>query len=246
MNQELRAELSFAIEYFEQGNFFEKQIDEQKQKARLAKEQFRKDEKKGLIFFDLLHLLAVCILVVAGLVVLATVIMIFGDEGFGKTDQFILKMLPLGIILPIGLLVYLKFHDKARNKKFKKIYESQVQPIIDATEAEIEHIKNQASDYIKENSHRINFIPARYQNLSAVSFFYNAISERLADELKEAFRLYEEYLHRCRLEDAAEEAIAEQRLAMNELIRQREETNQRLREIQDMQYWDYMQRKNNK
>ncbi len=245
MNKELRDDLAFAVEYFRKGEFFEEQYEGQEKKIQNAEQQFQNEERKGQILFDLLRVASIIVLVFAGLVILATAIMIFGDTGFNKTDHFILKTLPLGIIVSIALLVYLKFHEKAHDKKFKEIYAIQVQPIIDAAKAEMENIENQVMEYVKENLHRIEFIPMRYRNLSAISFFYDAISDCLADTLKEASNLYEEYLHRCRLEETAQEALAEQRFAMNELIRQQDETNRRLRDIQNAQYWDYLNRKNN-
>lgn len=54
--------------------------------------------------------------------------------------------------------------------------------------------------------------PDNYCSVDAVEFFYNAIKNYRADNLKEAINLYETALHQRRVEDTQKKALEEQRL----------------------------------
>ena len=64
-----------------------------------------------------------------------------------------------------------------------------------------------------------------------------AISNGRADSLKEVFNLYEEQLHRWKLEDAAMETAQTQEYIANAI----NETNTRLKHIEFMQFMQYLQ-----
>ena len=77
----------------------------------------------------------------------------------------------------------------------------------------------------------------QYRNLQAVSFMLVAVSNGRADSLKEVYNLYEEQLHRWKLEDAAMGNAQVQEYIANAIT----ETNTRLKHIEFMQFMQYLQ-----
>ena len=89
----------------------------------------------------------------------------------------------------------------------KKLEEKQAK-----TRTECEQMGNDRQQLINSLSNNIGIIPPKYRTLMAVQFIYESLSNMRAETMKEAINLYEEQLHRWKME------ASQQR--MEELARQ--------------------------
>ena len=105
-----------------------------------------------------------------------------------------LDMLPTyitGILLiPIGMFV------AALIKNGRKNNEQTCNLLL----AEIEELELKWKETEEKYEEKIAIIPKDYRNISAIDSFYKFVSNRRADDLKQAVNLYEEELHRQRVE----------------------------------------------
>ncbi len=248
MNKELCENLATAVDYFQCGERFKELLNEQDEKVQTLEKRFRADKNRGEGKFMFLFVLAVIGMVSSGLIILATAIMLFSGDQFGEGDFIILSTLPFMLLFSVGLFAFVKIHEKTKERKFKKIYQNEIQPQIDQAKEEVNNIKIAVQEFAQKNLHLIEFLPMQYRHLQAVSFMFYAVKNGRADTLKEAINLYEEQLHRWKVENAAQEALETQQYmayAMDELNARQVETNKRLLAIQAMQYWNYINEKNN-
>ena len=86
----------------------------------------------------------------------------------------------------------------------------------------------------------VGFLPEKYRNLQATHFMLNAVGDGRAETLKEAFNLYEEQLHRWRMEGAAQQAADVQAMAADEMRAQMAEANARLASIENLKWIEYI------
>lgn len=90
--------------------------------------------------------------------------------------------------------------------------------VIDTTpyEKQLDLISDKVEAIVNENLDLINNIGRDYRYYDAVAFFEKVIMNGQADSLKEATNLYEEYLHRLRMEINSQKLLekAEQQVAM--------------------------------
>ena len=123
--------------------------------------------------------------------------------------------------------------------KQRKFYKSE----IEALESENAMIPAKAIEFEKEYGYIENALPVSYRNLQASAYMLLAVVNGRADTMKEAVNLYEEQLHRWKLEDAARQTAEAQEYmaqAVQELNARQAETNQRLRNIEYMEYQNYI------
>ena len=98
-------------------------------------------------------------------------------------------------------------------------------------EVEIQKIQEDLKEYMRQNQHKLSFIPEDYQDIQAVSFMIRVVHNLRADSLKEALNLYDlELKHQQTL------AVAEQQRAQNEnLMTAIKMVNARQEQINDKQ-----------
>ena len=77
-------------------------------------------------------------------------------------------------------------------------------------------------------------VPEAYQNSDAFSFFVDALKKRRADTEKELFNLYEEELHRQRMENYARQGVELQAQTLSMQKQQMEKMSEQLVELQKM------------
>ena len=249
MNKELYQKFGTAVEYFQCGEQFGKLETELKQKINNAKHRFREDKDRGEGKFTALSIVSILGLIGFGFFFIAALIAFFVEYESVTASDYPLLIVPLIVIaLCITVLVILNARENAHDKKFKNIYQTTVQPQIDAANAELANLENAVNEFVAKNIHLIEFLPVKYRDIQAVTFMFCAVSDGRADSLKEAINLYEEQLHRWKLENAAQRAAEMQQymgLAMHELNMRQAETNNLLREIEAIQFMDYVNKKSN-
>ena len=95
-------------------------------------------------------------------------------------------------------------------------------------------------------------VPPAYRNLQAVAYMTYVVSNDRADTLREAMNLYEEQLHRWKVESAAKQTaeaqkyiasvINEMNSRQSEMNERQAEINERIRHIEYMEYQEYIKR----
>lgn len=95
------------------------------------------------------------------------------------------------LIIPIGLLAvaFIKNERKMKEQTCTRL------------EREIEELELKWKETEEKYEEKIAIIPKDYRNISAIDSFYKFVSNRRADDLKQAVNLYEEELHRQRVEE---------------------------------------------
>lgn len=120
----------------------------------------------------------------------------------GIINMFIL--IALGGTIDIIRDVESKFASEAKN-----IHQNQVVPLMQEIESQkkcIEDIWNSKEMYLFEQT-----VPEEYSNLDALNFFIHALEIGRATSRKELINLYEEELHRRRLEEAQNQILDTQK-----------------------------------
>lgn len=99
--------------------------------------------------------------------------------------------------------------DKRLVSQGKKFEEKQTK-----AKTECEQIERDKQQLINVISNKIDIIPPKYRTQIAVQYIYETLINMRASNLKEAFNLYEEQLHRWKMEDSQQrmENLARQQL----------------------------------
>lgn len=119
------------------------------------------------------------------------------------------------IALLIFVLPHYLYFAHKKNKKNEQIEEQNKQIV-----ANNEQLKIQAQNILNElqqvqivyQERLSSWYPVNYCSVDAVEFFYNAINNYRADNLKEAINLYETHLHQQRVETNQQKALNQQML----------------------------------
>lgn len=111
------------------------------------------------------------------------------------------------VLLVLSILYDTKSSNKAKQQKYDRI--SYLQKEIDTRNLWI-------SRYIEKHIDVVSKVPSKYFYPIAIDYFIEVISNGRADTLKEAMNLFEEQLHRWKIEDMTKSAmIAQQQTAAN-------------------------------
>lgn len=257
MNKELQQNLARATQYFQITGEIADRIIEKENHIEYLKTKFQEDKNRGEKPSYILFILGCIGAVFIGFVLIASFIAFYitlpKETRLSNMEKLSLAVkiinLPLfGFLISVFLLFFSKVLKKKNEEKFKKIMETTVQPQIDEAQKEHTELGSTFKNFVDENFHVIEFLPMQYRDLQANSFMFLAVTNGRADSLKEAINLYEEQLHRWKLEEAAQQAAEAQEymaLAMNELNERQAETNAHLRSIEFMQYMQYLNSKSN-
>jgi len=154
----------------------------------------------------------------------------------------------LSLILAIGTTIvfpiwYSKHCKKSKKhaKKADEYWYKELAPIVAKDEENIARANKEWKAFAEANKDIIEFLPQPYRNYSATSYMAIAVGKCRADTFKEAANLYEEQLHRWRLE-AINEEIAAQNWAiqnnLNALGEQQAEANKHLKNIENLEFFN--------
>ena len=202
------------------------QIDEIQANAESVRKNLSVWRKNALFWLG-------CFLVVSVVLYLVT--------GEGAGEDLLTLIAAVAIVGGTGLIMifYKKIINKILLAKFEKEYENQIKPRIAELEQENRNLRTKVKEFEAKYGELSEVVPPAYRNLQAVSFMTWVVANDRADTLREAINLYEEQLHRWKLEDAARQTAEAQEyvaLAMDHLNMQQMEANARLKSIEYTQY----------
>lgn len=230
MNQDLYNKLIVALGYCKEDHRLTSEINEITETVDGAKEEFfaEREKKKATVLTAGSVISMINILV--GIFIVAGVI--------NKSVFFSI----LSAVVFVGLFIL--------SRKLTKIYrqydaktEEKWKNFIDVENAVVvRHLGELCvarEKFRKEFGEFVEFIPAKYRNLQAVSYFLTMVQDERADSMKEAMRMYDEQLHRWKMENSAARTAQAQEFeaaAMMVLNSQQAQSNQYLRQIRDAEY----------
>jgi len=111
------------------------------------------------------------------------------------------------VLLRIGIAIYHFFHNKTILRKNAEIRKYNA-----AVDFEVQKKKMELEQIIELRKRRVDtWYPDGYMSLSAARYFYLVLQNGQADSLKEAMYLYDEAVHRQRMEEMQDEMLAEEK-----------------------------------
>lgn len=245
MNEELYGNLLNATRYFQIGEELAQRLQAEEARILLLKTEYKEErnrKEKPAFILRLVGLLTLIpsggflgLMLLVGLFVKAT-----------KDDKVGAVVLAFAAIAGGIMLLISKALDKKIAPQLEHLKNNVIQPQIEQAEQALSVASDTIKKFVEENIHLIEFLPMQYRDLQAVSFMLLAVANGRADTLKEAINLYEEQLHRWKLENAVQQSLEMQEylaMAVDELNSQQAETNAHLRSIEFMQYLQYLNSK---
>lgn len=110
------------------------------------------------------------------------------------------------------LLGYAIYYDNNRNNRRKQQQNERLAEL----QKEVNYRNDWISSYLDKHIDVVSKVPPKYFYPIAIDYFVEVISNGRADTLKEAMNLFEEQLHRWKIEDMTKSAmIAQQQTAAN-------------------------------
>lgn len=123
----------------------------------------------------------------------------------------------LGVAFCIVYLLYRDIRARKEASKFAVEWETTSKQKLDGLNAQLQELNTYRKELAQEKAAAtLSLLPPRYTYLEAIDFFIDVIVNLRADSMKEAVNLYEEHLHRQRME-AAQNKLAEQQTQMLQL-----------------------------
>ena len=164
------------------------------------------------IFIGVYFVLA-CVLrgIISGIFLMTSALYMDSDIAAISSGAIAIVSLIVGIAIFVGGILIIINMDKSSRKK----YEGQLYNVED----KIHELSEQRDLEVQKVLPEIQFIPENYRYSIAVQYMLDAFRNQRADTFKEAINLYEEQLHRWKLENASEQMLTLQRQQMSELNR---------------------------
>lgn len=243
MDEKLYADLAAATKYYLIGNEFEDRIQQESNKIKSLTAYPEQNKQSKTESSILIGKISKIIAIITGIwLLLCGIVAMAGVE----PDRADMILLPLeGIVFIVSLFVAII--SKSRKNQIIRMcddeYETQIKPQIDESQSNLDSLRKNLTTFAQDNHHVVEFLPATYRNPQATSFMLLAVSNGRADTLKEAINLYEEQLHRWKLEQYARQGAEAQEycaLAMDELNSRQAQTNAHLQAIEIMQFVNFI------
>lgn len=165
----------------------------------------------------------------------------------------VIKMI-LGVILA-ALLIAPFFaskisyqNEQKQNRKFQQeavdYWQNTGGPAEQSNRQTVQKITSEKNVFVSDNKALIDVLPPDYQTVSACGFILTSLINGRADSVKEAINLYEETLHRIRLEHATQEVASAISQMQYDVMRQMDSintnidrTNSRLQNIENLEFY---------
>jgi len=233
MDKELYYDLALAAQYCKTAEDFCDQISDKEATIKMWESTFYSNKEAKERPLKKLRTASLIIFICSAIVCALTLTVTLAGEAT-STDAVFLPVSAVFLVIFLSLFIISKIRLKKTAIDFKE-RRDHLDASIEEEKESILEITKAAEKFAEENRYLLDVIPQQYRNLQATSYILVAVKNGRADTLKEAINLYEEQLHRWRLESAARQSAEAQEYlarAVEELSAQQEETNERLRYIQ--------------
>ena len=246
MDIEAKEKLACAVKYIQVLEEFHAYGDDIDNRIAEVEDKFQQDKENAIGVWEWMRKISKGVLIGFAVFIVICIITILNDD-WRKADNAI----AIGAVI---LTVAAFFAFKISTQKVKKIernyqviYDVEVKPKLDELDAEGYKMLDMRQKFIDENVHYLEVLPYNYRNAQAATYLFLAIDSGRADNMKEAYNLYEEQLHRWKMEEIAQQSAEAQEyaaMAMAKLNDQQAEANAHLQAIEFIQYMQYLDNKN--
>ncbi|MBQ2715871.1 MAG: hypothetical protein IJF21_03630 [Clostridia bacterium] len=243
MDEKLYADLAAATKYYLIGNEFEDRIQKENKNIQTLSAYPENNKRKKTESSILMCKIGKWIAIPNGIFLLLCGIVAMAGVEPDASDKILLPIMGIALIVSIIIATAAKSKTKRIEKECDDEFESHIKPQIEESQSNLITLKQNLSTFAKDNHHVVEFLPASYRNPQATSYMLLAVSNGRADTLKEAINLYEEQLHRWKLEQYARQGAEAQEycaLAMDELNSRQAQTNAHLQAIEIMQFVNFI------
>lgn len=261
MNEQLQCQLADACKFHGILERYNTAIKEMEQRSFEAFEKYSALRSKrfsavgGIVIFIFVYIMLSIVLLLVG-----------GGLGAAIVTNNVKLLYPIGILLifisctnlfiplgiPIGIITYKSTYCRKKDEQLiaeaEKYFEEVYCPIEQECSNNIQNLTNERNEFVNANKHILQFLPEEYRNATAVIYMEQAVRNCRADSLKEAINLYEDQLHKWKIEQQNQELldqqalqnylIEEQRDAMDRLRREQRSTNTALAGIEALQFYN--------
>lgn len=139
--------------------------------------------------------------------VLSVVLLVFGRLG----------NLIFGLLFLASFIISIYYTIRFDLSPYYRYKIEKIQSVKFPLEEEIQDLASHVENHLTTDD-RMDIIPTKYRYPDAVDFFYDVITVGRANSMKEAMNLYEDHLHKWRLENKNEEILELQRQTLEETI----------------------------
>ncbi len=180
----------------------------------------------------------------------SVIMLMFAGLISGQIGSYFLVFIAFAVIA-IALVMANKYTKKLKlqpQKRADEFWNTIGSPTCVENKQKIEILQGELNKFIEDNKHVIEFLPEDYRhNTSAVEYVFSAIKNGLAGSIKEALNLYNEKLHRDRMEqslkdmaDTMQRHQTEISEHMSEIEYQNRIANTHLRNIENLTILNYL------
>lgn len=182
------------------------------------------------------------------MIIILSILLIAGEMSAGLRVT-IYTILIVILIAPFFISIASYKSEKRINNRFEKeainYWQKIGGPAEKANNEVLSRINNEKREIIRKYSFVVNIIPPDYRDTTACGFIVSALINKRADNIKEAINLYEETLHRMRLESATQDLVSAVSSLQNEVMYQMtainnniDRTNSKLRDIENLEFYN--------
>lgn len=242
MKEQIINELKKAKDFFLALAGYSNEIDASEAKIQSMQNDFDYQKNKVAGPFEKLHFIVISVLILCSIVYAVSYLAAFLEGVFLEPTIIIGMYIPGGIVLAVigAILAIINVVNKKIENKYDLHYKSQVKPKIEEEKTHIQETFEELKEFVEKNKTTLDFLPVKYRTLQATDYMLDVLQSGEADNMKEAFALYNTYEYRLGLAEQAEEERLRLFGAIQELNRQQEETNRNLKSIQNFEYWKYL------
>lgn len=240
MAEKLLEALEDAEQYFAVENYYNELIEAYKKDTMIQEDKYwnTKFIKKPFIAVSILIIFASAFLSAF----IASVVSVMPEVNF-KAEIIVIPIISIGIVLSVIYALKRIKQKKDIDRSAEEFWQNEGAEICQKNEETINEISAALDKFTTENIGILNNIPPDYRYFHAVSFMANAIRNSRASTLGEAVNLYEEELHRIKMQMTMDEYLDNQRKLSSQLYElnvKQAETNSHLKYIEDLQIFDML------
>lgn len=247
MIPETYEKLQKAVLYCQIYNEFQRRCDDVDARINAIEDKFAKDKEEATTAWRWARNIGKVVFIICAVYCVLCLMIIMRDKlSFEEIFAEIFPIMFIGILSFTAWIIGKRKFEKLENY-FQNIYDKELKPQLDELDKEGYGLLDKLKEFDANNSHYITWLPMNYRNQQAIGYLFLVIDSGRAETLKEAYNLYEEQLHRWKMEELAQQSVEAQEyaaLAIEQLNRKQEETNAHLQAIEFIQYMQYLDNKN--
>lgn len=237
MNEILHNQLVDACERFVMIKRYNEEIANLDAENRRLGAEWRSTKKKGFSAVPgvlILVFSSIALWFVSIFIALFYAFTVFGEESIVSMFITVIFML-CAFLIPIPPVIYKLTICRAKNKKIekqnKKYWEEKYLPTVNNNYDAMTNLGIERDNFANSTQYLLDFVPMEYRDDLAIAYMELVVKTGRAETLKEAMNLYEEQLHRWRLEKQGQQLLEQEAIRTAMMNERLEEINSNQRRI---------------